>query len=1041
MRLRAYNKVPITLTTISQNDYGSAMRLSLFFSTIAVTCFFLAACSGHGGGLLPPAKHNAVSHRLKPFDASGSFEQLVLQSNPTQYLELEDTACCTASNIGSSGASGTYSSSNVTYSLPGPLQGETSTAIGLPGNTVATPTSSGVSVPNPSTSGAFTVEDWVYPVFTSTYSSVNSYYTIWGYNSSHRLLISNASTAKGQLLTQFGAINFRSTAKLTANVWNQVVFVYDGINEYFYINGVLDSSQAVTGVSVSSAYWLGQYDTGKFYKFDGQIAQHIVFPTALSASVIQSHYTAAETASGSTPTPMPTPTPSPTSGPTGSPQFAQQTSGAQFAPSTINVKFRNAPAAGDVLLVFFHNDGSSTGGAVTYALPSGWTQIDVDTSRAPQTYEAFYHVAGAGESGTYSFTPACPCREHVWSAVEFSGVNTASPIDGHGFSYPANTTTWTTPNEIPTQSGDLAVVAMMPTSTASLTWTNANGWTTDQGSTTTWDAEIIQESQPGTSAVSETSTLSASSHGYAAIVLLAPASGSGATPQPTSTPGTYSDWSTFGDNLQRTGYNPNETTLNTTNVANGLQLAWASADLGGAVAAQPILASNVSINGTPTNVLYVGAENDVFYAINADTGAIIWQNSTLGTPVQGGCGDLPGGQFGITGTATFDKNAGVVYVADASGVVHALSMTSGAEQWNANALLDPNTGTIVGAPNQDHIYGALTLNPVTGLIYAYTGSVCELPPWHGRIVAISTATHNVVAAFFPGRTGNGQTGTAYCGGGIWGMGGASIDPITNNVFVTTGNIESATTGGCITDPQGETYPYGDAVVELDQNLNPLSFQTATINGKNVSGDSDYGATPMLYQTGCALEQASAKNKDGYIYTYGENSGLTFEQQEQLAPKTDAGQFIGVPAYDPTNGILYVGNPAQVGNFAHGLNALSTSGCSGLSLLWKASIGSANTTAQDNQAPTVANGVVFFTDGIDNQLWAFNDANGTLLWQSGTLMGSPCTSYGTPCGVFGAPTVDQRVYVGSFDHKVYAFSLSSTGASAHYRTRKKPTTVR
>ncbi|MBV8637304.1 MAG: PQQ-binding-like beta-propeller repeat protein [Candidatus Eremiobacteraeota bacterium] len=993
----------------------SYLPIRILFSTIAAGAILLAGCSGHGSGLVPPAVNKAGSARLKPAGASGSFEQLVLQSNPTQYFELEETGCCMASNIGSSGVSGTYTSSNVTYSLAGPAQGETSTAIGLPGNTSSTATSMGVSIPNPSTSGAFSVEDWVYPVFTTTSKSVNLYYTIWGYNTSHRLLINNQSTAQGQLLTQFGGINFRSTGKLTANAWNQVVFVYDGAKEYFYINGALDSSQAVHGVSLVSAYWLGQYDTGLYYKLDGRVGQHMVFPAALSASVIQSHYAAATS-----------PSPTPTSSPTKSPQLVQQVSNSQVAPSTIAVQFGNTPTAGDALLVFFHNNGNSSGGGNTYTPPVGWTQIDVDTSVPSQTYQAFYHIAGASEPNTYSFTPACACNQHVWNALEVSGVNATSPIDQHGFGFPNQTTSWNTPTETPSQTNDLAVVAMLPTA-SSQTWTNAAGWTVDAPAASTWSGEVLQETLTTTSPVSEASTLSSSSSGYAAIVLLVPGGASGPTPSPTpiptSTPGTaYSDWSTFGDNVQRTGYNRNETILNATNVSNGLKLAWTSADLGGAITAQPILATNVSINGTPTNVLYVGAENDVFYAINADTGAVIWQNSTLGTPVNVRCGDLPGGQFGITGTATYDKNAGIVYVADASGYVHALSMTSGVEQWNTNALYDPNTGAVVGAPNQDHIYGALTFNPVNGMIYTYTAGLCDAPPWHGRIVAISTATHNVAAAFFPGRTGNGQTGTVYCGGGIWGMGGASVDPITNNVLVATGNVESATTGGCITDSQGETYPYGDAVVELDQNLNLLSFQTATINGAKISGDSDYGATAMLYQTGCAFEQASAKNKDGYVYTYGENSGLTFEQQVQLAPKTSAGQFVGVPAFDPTSGIVYIGNPVQVGHFAHGLNAFTTSGCSGLTLLWSDSIGTANATGQDNQAPTVANGVVFFTDGIDNQLWAFNAANGTVLWHSGTAIGSPCGSYGTACGVYAAPTVDQRVYVSSFNHRVYAFTL-------------------
>lgn len=259
------------------------------------------------------------------------------------------------------------------------------------------------------------------------------------------------------------------------------------------------------------------------------------------------------------------------------------------------------------------------------------------------------------------------------------------------------------------------------------------------------------------------------------------------------------------------------------------------------------------------------------------------------------------------------------------------------------------------------------------------------------------------------------------------MGGASIDtnpssPTFNDVFVATGNVVTSG-GGCPSDASGETYPYGDAVVQLDSQLNLISFDTATLaNGNKVSNDLDFGATPMLYSvSNCAAEQLSAKNKDGYVYTYSVGaSAMTREQALQIGNTTSAGQFVGVPGFDPATGLVYVGNPNANGNYAHGLNAFQ-SGCTGLSLSWKASIGSSNATSQDNQAPTEANGVVYFTDGVDNKVWAFRASDGTSLWNSGTTIGSPCTSYGIPCGVFGAATADGRVFVGSFNHKVYAFS--------------------
>lgn len=518
----------------------------------------------------------------------------------------------------------------------------------------------------------------------------------------------------------------------------------------------------------------------------------------------------------------------------------------------------------------------------------------------------------------------------------------------------------------------------------------------------------------------------------------------GSTPPPTPTPpptGSYVDWNTFGGGLQRLGYNPSETTLSTTTVANGLNLLW-STDLGGAITAQPVLATNVTVAGASHNVLYVGAENNVFYAVDADTGAILWSNTTFGGPLHGPCSDLPGGQFGITGTATYDKTSGQVWVTDANGKVHALSMTTGKELWHSNLLMDPNTGVFVGTPAQDHAYSALAYNPSNGMLYASTGSFCEVAPWHGRVIAINTSTHRVLDAFFPARTGLGKTGTVYCGAGIWGMGGAAIDPATNDVYVASGNVVATAQGGCLADASGETYPYGNAVLQLDPQLNLISFQTATYNGMPVTGDSDYGGSPMLYApSDCTSNEVSTKNKDGLIYTYGVGSTLTPVQQLQVGNKSEDGQFIGVPAYDPTVGLVYVGNPNAKGTYAHGIDAFAQSGgCTGLTLAWKASVGTANAVANDNEAPTVANGVVYFTDGLDDQLWAFNDKTGAVLWHSGTTIAAPCASYGGACGVYGAPLVDQHVYVGSFNHKLYAFGVSggsSVRKAGRIRRRQPP----
>jgi outer membrane protein assembly factor BamB len=450
---------------------------------------------------------------------------------------------------------------------------------------------------------------------------------------------------------------------------------------------------------------------------------------------------------------------------------------------------------------------------------------------------------------------------------------------------------------------------------------------------------------------------------------------------PSLVPTTFTDWNTFGDGLARTQYNPSETTLSATNLSS-LHVVWL-ANLGAAITAQPVLATNISINGAPTPVLYVGTESGVFYAINATNGQTIW-SASLGS-VSTGCMDLPGGRFGITGTATFDKTTNRVYVADANDNVHALNMQTGQEV----------TGWPVSITNQfmlNHVYGALAYNPSNGLLYAETASLCDSNSWNGRIVAVNTSSATIAATFFPA--------APYAGAGIWGIGGAAIDTNTNDIYVTTGNDKGA---------PAESSAFGEHIIQLDPMLNVLASNSPGITGF----DADFGATPMLYTPPGCPHLVTAKNKTGALITWPVTAIASGPLQTlSMEPYNDQGQFIGVTAYSPSNNLIYVGDPGGNASFVHGLVALAPQANCTLAPVWQQSLGVA-TTSNDNDTPAVANGVVYFDDGINDAVYAFNAATGQQLWSSGGSIKGP---------VMTAPTVDGRLYVSSWDHNLYAFGL-------------------
>ena len=176
---------------------------------------------------------------------------------------------------------------------------------------------------------------------------------------------------------------------------------------------------------------------------------------------------------------------------------------------------------------------------------------------------------------------------------------------------------------------------------------------------------------------------------------------------------------------------------------------------------------------------------------------------------------------------------------------------------------------------------------------------------------------------------------------------------------------------------------------------------------------DFGSTPMLYTPPGCPEQAVAKNKSGLLFSWGINSIANGPITSlPMAADTDAGIFIGVTAYSPVTHLVYVGDPDAIAPFETGLVALRSQPDCTLALAWQHAEGS-YATSSDNVAPSVANGIVYVSDGTANIVYAFDAADGRELWNSGSIIGGP---------VFAPPTVDGRVFVPSGDDRLYAFGL-------------------
>ena len=439
------------------------------------------------------------------------------------------------------------------------------------------------------------------------------------------------------------------------------------------------------------------------------------------------------------------------------------------------------------------------------------------------------------------------------------------------------------------------------------------------------------------------------------------------------------DWSTYGYDDARTGYNPNETILSTSTVG-GLHEVW-SYDLGAVTISQPAFASGVMVNSQPTDIVYEGSEHGHLVALNAATGALIWDRD-LGS-VDTECHDMPDTIFGVSGTPVIVRSQNLLFEAGGDGQVYALDLSTGETRpgWPVAITTDPV---------HEHVYGGMTL--LGRDLYVATASMCDFGSYHGHIVDIDVVTATRKASWY-------TVGKTVIGGGIWGPGGVSVDTATKHVFTATGNA--------FADP--ESYRFAEHVVELGQYLRVKGADYPGIEGT----DSDFGATPILFHAPGCPPQVAAKNKTGFVvvYTRGDvTAGAT--QRLQIAAVTSQ-FFNGIPAWDPTTNRLFIGNSSASSPYVRGMVALKIQGDCTLALDWQNSISDPG--GNDSMSPpTVANGVVYYGNGFGKKEWAFDAATGTKLWDSGSTI---------TANIYAAPTViNGMLFVGSWDHKLHAFGL-------------------
>ncbi len=176
------------------------------------------------------------------------------------------------------------------------------------------------------------------------------------------------------------------------------------------------------------------------------------------------------------------------------------------------------------------------------------------------------------------------------------------------------------------------------------------------------------------------------------------------------------EWLTWGYDQERTGWNRAETSLTPQNVR-GLKQIW-STQLAVPVdkyvlstMTAPVLVAGVTTPQGPKDMLFILGANDVLFALDANSGQLLWQKSFPNphkstAPVRDWlCPKTP------NDTPTIDKARGIVFFISGDGVLRGLNLADGAERLKPVPMAAP-------------FVRAWSLNLIDNVVYSPSGRAC-----------------------------------------------------------------------------------------------------------------------------------------------------------------------------------------------------------------------------------------------------------------------------------------------------------------------------
>ncbi len=377
----------------------------------------------------------------------------------------------------------------------------------------------------------------------------------------------------------------------------------------------------------------------------------------------------------------------------------------------------------------------------------------------------------------------------------------------------------------------------------------------------------------------------------------------------------------------RTGANLHETVLTPRNVNINTFGKLFTLNVDGDVYAQPLVLPHVTIAGKGEHdLVFVATEHDSVYAFDAKGQPTkpLWKRAFVDDarhiePVDSSSVNCPflRPEIGITSTPVIDPQSGTLYVLvrtseiDAQGTkrfwqrLHALSVSTGEEKFGgpvvirasvqskSHGVLGLFSGTVEFAALHENPRASLTL--ANGKVYLVWASSCDLPPYHGWVIAYDAHTLKQVGVL--------NTSPDATESGIWQSDAGPAVDSAGNLYVATGNGKfDGNSGG---------RDYGDTLLKIATGpggLKVADYFTPSEQEKLNSTDADLGSGgPLLIpdQPGSNTHLAVVGGKGAVIYVINRDAmGKWAAGSNPQAVQTIkvGGPIFSAPAY--WNGHLY-----------------------------------------------------------------------------------------------------------------------------------------